>query len=96
MDTRDPRSVEKQTITGYATEQEIKDILEYSAIRKPCQNLTLEGVGQAHPEFRTLYANFFAEADGDLVKAIKKELTIAETNERTSALCQKRTLEDLS
>lgn len=38
LDTRDPRSVEKLTITGYATEQEIKDFLEQAAIRKPCQN----------------------------------------------------------
>ncbi len=79
LNSRDPRSVEKQTITVYVTEQEIKDILEYAAIRKPCQNQVLDGAGQVHPEYQLMFARLFAEADGDLVKVIKKELTVAET-----------------
>jgi len=79
----DPRLLEKLTITGYATEQEIKDILEYSAMSKPCEKQVLEGMEQVHPEFRTILAKFITEDYMDMAKVIKKELTVAEMNQRT-------------
>jgi len=82
LDASDPRSVEKLTITGYATEQEIKDILEQAAIKKPCQNQVIDGLGQAHPDLRSIFARGWAERDRDKVMVIKKELTVAEINQR--------------
>jgi hypothetical protein len=82
LDARDPRSVEKLTITGYATEQEIKDILEHAAIKKPCQNQVIDELGQVHPGLREIFARGWAERDRDKVKVIKKELTVAEVNQR--------------
>jgi len=78
----DPRLLEKLTITGYATEQEIKDILESMAMGKPCEKQMLEGMEQVHPEFRKLLAKFITELYMDLAKVIKKELTVGEANER--------------
>jgi len=83
MDPDDPRLLEKLTITGYATEQEIKDILEYYAMGKPCEKQVLEGMEQVHPEFRTLFAKYITEDYMDMAKVIKKELTVAETNQRS-------------
>jgi len=79
----DPRTVEKLTIKGYATEQEIKDMLEYAALRTPCNTLAIREYGKAHSEYGIFTTKASSEMDEDVVKAIKKEITVAEFNQRT-------------
>jgi len=81
----DPRLLEKMSITEYATEQEIKDIRELSAMGKPCENQALGGYRQVHPELGTMTANLLKEDYLDRAKLINKELTVGEANQRTLA-----------
>ena len=78
----DPRTVEKLTINEYVTEQEINDILEVSALMKPCNTIAIHEFGKAHSEFGIAVAVSATELDANSVKLIKKEITIAEYNQR--------------
>ena len=83
LDTNDPRVVEKLALKTYVTQQEAKDVIDFSALRKPCHKLAIEEFGKIHPEYVVSLARIFAEADADLAKAINKELTIGDINQRT-------------
>lgn len=83
IDINDPRTVQKSALRDYVTEQEAQDILELSVLRKPCHKVALEESSKVHPEYVASLARMFAEADGDLAKAINKELTVGDVNRRT-------------
>jgi len=83
FDTNDPRSVEKLALKTQVTEQEAKDLTDFSVLIKPCDKLAIEDFSKIHPEYVASLAKMFAEADADLAKAINKELTIGDINQRT-------------
>lgn len=82
LDIYDPRIVEKLALKTQVTEQEAQDIVDFSALRKPCHRLAIEEFGKIHPEYVASLARIFAEADADLAKAINKELTAGDLNQR--------------
>lgn len=83
FDGNDPRTVEKFTLKTFVTEQEAKDLMDFSVLIKPCDKLAIEDFSKIHPEYVASLARMFAEADADLAKAINKELTIGDVNQRT-------------
>lgn len=82
FDVNDPRTVEKLALKRFVTEQEAKDIIDFSVLRKPCNKLAIEKFSEIHPEYVASLAKMFSEADADLAKAINKELTIGDVNQR--------------
>lgn len=82
LDIYDPRIVEKLALKTQITQQEAQDIVDFSALRKPCHKLAIEEFGKIHPEYVASLARIFAEADADLAKAINKELTVGDLNKR--------------
>lgn len=83
VEADDPRVVEKLSLRAYATEQEAKDLIDISILRKPCDKLAIEAFSKVHPQYVVSLARIFAEADADLAKAINKDLMIGEINQRT-------------
>jgi hypothetical protein len=82
LDLNDPRTVEKLASKAYVTQEEAQDIIDFSVLRKPCHKLAVEEFGKIHPEYVVSLAKMIAEADADAAKAINKELTIGEINQR--------------
>lgn len=82
FDTNDPRRVEKLSSKAQVAQQEAKDLMDFSALMKPCDKLAIEDFSKIHPEYAASLARMFAEADADLGKAINKEFTIGEINQR--------------
>ena len=82
LDMNDPRIVEKLALKTQVTQQEARDLIDFSVLRKPCHKLAIEEFGKIHPEYVASLARIFAEADADLAKAINKELTIGDVNQR--------------
>jgi hypothetical protein len=83
MEADDVRVVEKLSLKAHVTEQEAKDLVDISILRKPCNKLAIEAFSNVHPAYVASLARIFSDADADLAKAINKDLTIGEVNQRT-------------
>jgi hypothetical protein len=81
LDIDDPKTVEKLALNRYVTEQEAKDIIELSGLRKPCHRISVESFSKVHPEFVAVLARKFSAEDLDAAKAINHELTIGVVNQ---------------
>lgn len=83
VEAYDPRTVEKISLKNYATEQEAKDLINISILRKPCDKLAIEAFSKVHPQYVVSLARMLSDADADLAKAVNKTLTVGEINQRT-------------
>ena len=83
LEANDARTVEKLATKAHVTADESQAIIDISVLRKPCHKIAIEEFGKVHPAYVASLARLFAEADADLAKAINRELTIGELNQRT-------------
>jgi hypothetical protein len=83
LENDDPNTVQKLADKSYADDSDVKDIIEFSVIRKPCYKLAIEKFSLVHPEYVASLAKVFTEADIDLAMAVNRELEIGELNRRT-------------
>ena len=74
--------LEKVSVTGHATEQDIKDISDYNTAREPCIKQMIEGLKNIEPKLGMLMEIIQIEENIDLIEVSKKRLTIGELNKR--------------
>ncbi len=76
------RLLEKVSLTGYVTDQDIKDISDYNTAREPCIKQMIEGLKKIEPKLGMLMEIIQIEENIDLIEVAKKRLTIGEMNKR--------------
>ena len=84
MGSDDKQLLEKMSITEYATEQEIKDIREYTAMSEPCSRSFIEELKLVDLDLGMLFETTLTEDIIDRAKVIKKQLTVGDANQRAS------------
>ena len=65
----------------HVTEQEAKDLIEWSVLTNPCKKIGIEGLARIHPEYVVTLARLYSGDDTDTAKLINNEITIGDLNQ---------------
>jgi len=76
----DPRAVEKMLIGRTATQSEKEALLQVLNLSSLCREKNLTNMANIHPDFVSIYAEWYAQYDEEFLILLEGETTIGEVN----------------